>query len=260
MPNEVIEKYRDREISAVDVSVYACLCSLRREYDGVRVSQRRVASFARLTEKTVSASVERLYNCGLVLNVITDVVKRRKKYQTSIYHLKPLPSSGFFFVPRHVFNFSLSPKMFAIYAFLCKSNSFDYHGEPKSWNSYNDICDKLGFKRCQRSEVVKLIGGLAALGLIKKTVRRIKKAFVDNIYRVVGFAQIVLAAAVKRFKSKRKTPPHSSGTLFSYKLNHKHRPPHLHPSVVIIPYEKPKVNTFEQIFFEFENIFLSEGG
>jgi hypothetical protein len=37
---------------------------------------------------------------------------------------------------------------------------------------------------------VKLIGQLTELELIKKTVRTIKKVFVDNIYHVAGFMEV----------------------------------------------------------------------
>jgi hypothetical protein len=48
----------------------------------------------------------------------------------------------------------------------------------------------MGFNRGQRSEVMRLIGSLAELELIKKTVRKIKGVYVDNIYRVCGFENI----------------------------------------------------------------------
>jgi hypothetical protein len=65
MPNEVIELYRNRVVSAVDVAVYAALCSLRRDYDGVRLSQRKIAIICNINPKTVAASVQRLYSCRL---------------------------------------------------------------------------------------------------------------------------------------------------------------------------------------------------
>ncbi|MCL1831464.1 MAG: helix-turn-helix domain-containing protein [Oscillospiraceae bacterium] len=188
MPNEVIEKYRTREISSVDVAVYAALCSLRREYDGVCICQKQIATMCGLTEKTVSKSAERLYLCGLIINIIIEEVKRKKKYKTAVYHLKPLSDNGFFLCPRHIFlNTRITPKQFAMYFFMCRSQSPEYG---KSWNSYNDICDKLGYSRGQRSEVITLIGALVELGLVRKTVRRIKKVFVDNIYRICAFEPI----------------------------------------------------------------------
>jgi hypothetical protein len=185
MPNAVIEKYRTREISAVDVTVYAALCSLRRELDGVCVCQKRLAFMCGITAKTVSASVERLYSCGLIRNIIIEVVKQMKKYKTAIYQLKPLPESGFFFCPRTIFfQTCITPKMYAMYFFMCQTRHFEYE---KSWNSYNDICVKLGFGKNQRSEVISLIGKLVALELITKTVRHRRGVFVDNIYRVAEF-------------------------------------------------------------------------
>jgi predicted transcriptional regulator len=205
LPNEVIEKYRTREISAVDVTLFAALCSLRRYYNGVRASQRTIAVMCGNTKKTVAASVYRLYLAGLIADVITETVKHRKKYKMSIYVLKPLPVSGFFLVPRRIFGVSIPPKMFAMYLFMCRARSYEYG---KTWNSYNDISEKLGYGKNQRSEVVALIGGLVERGLIKKTVRRIKKVFVDNIYRIIDFENSVIKK--KRQSEKR---PADTGTL-----------------------------------------------
>ena len=182
LPNEVMEKYRNRAISAVDVAVYSALCSKRREYDGVRVSQKRIASMCGITEKTVSASVYRLYLCGLIKNVIIE--RNGMKYKTTVYQLESLPESGYFFVPRCIFRHTdISPKMFAVYIFLCCVQHNEYE---KSWNSYSDLCEKMGFNKGQRSEVIRLIGNLSERGLIKKTVRKVNGKYVDNIYRVAG--------------------------------------------------------------------------
>jgi predicted transcriptional regulator len=193
-PNEVIERYRTREISAIDVAVFAALCSLRREYNGVRVTQERLAFMCWITPKTVSASVHRLYKRGLIKNVIIETRQHWKKYKTTVYRLKDLPESGFFFVPRSIFlHTRITPKMYAVYFFMCKSRHSEYC---KSWNSYGDVCDKLGFGKCQRSEVMRLIGSLVERGLITKTVRRIKGVFVDNIYRVCGFDGVFAISGV----------------------------------------------------------------
>jgi len=201
LPNEVIDLYRLREISAVDVAVYSALCSLRREYDGVRVSQKRLAFMCGIkSEKTIAASVHRLYLCGLIKNVIIETVNHWKKYKTSIYCLKPLPDSGFFFVPRQIFRMTrITPKMFAVYFFLCCANHCEYG---KSWNSYGDLCVKMGFGKGQRSEVMRLIGELVERGLLKKTVRRIKGVYVDNIYRITGFDGIS-TCLLYRFKGNK---------------------------------------------------------
>jgi len=162
-----------------------------------------------VSEKTVSVSAYRLYQAGLIVSVVTETVKRKIKYKTSVYILKPLPKSGFFFVPRRIFRHTrVTAKMFAVYCFMCRALSAEYG---KSWNSYNDICAKLGFGKNQRSEVVKLIGELVEIGLIKKTVRRIKKVFADNIYRVVGYAE----AVTEKPKQKEKRPD-SNGTQSLY--------------------------------------------
>jgi len=182
LPNVVMEKYRCRDISAVDVAVYSALCSLRRDYDGVRESQKRIASMCGITEKTVSASVYRLYLCGLIKNVIIE--RNGMKYKTTVYHLESLPESGYFFVPRCIFRHTdISAKMFAVYIFLCCVQHNEYE---KSWNSYSDLCEKMGFNKGQRSEVIRLIGNLSERGLIKKTVRKVNGKYVDNIYRVAG--------------------------------------------------------------------------
>jgi predicted DNA-binding transcriptional regulator len=209
--NEVIEMYRCRDISAVDVTVYAVLCSFRREYDGVRVSQERIAHLSGIkSRKTISASVERLYRRGLIKNVIIETAKHWKKYKTSIYHLKQLPNSGYFFAPRHIFmQTCINPKMFALYFFMCRARSCEYE---KSWNSYNDICRRLGYGKNQRSEIVKIIGELTATGLLKKTVRRIKGVFVDNIYRVAVFIESAVSAV-----QKKKMRPSDTGTHLLHK-------------------------------------------
>lgn len=184
MPNELMELYQTRTISAVDVAVYAALCSLRRNCDGVRLSQRMIAITCNITPKTVAASVRRLYSCGLIANVITPTAKSAKKYETSVYQLKTLPDNDFFFAPRHILRQTdIKPKMFAVYFFLCCANHNEYG---KSWNSYNDLCLKTGFGKGQRSEMIKLIGSLVELGLIEKTVRKIDGVYVDNIYRISG--------------------------------------------------------------------------
>jgi predicted transcriptional regulator len=249
MPCEAIEKYRTREISAVDLYVYAALCNLRREYDGVRVSQKRLAFMTELTPKTISVSVTRLYNSGLLTGVYTmGVDKKKPRYIKGVYvyRLKPLPVSGYFFVPRHIFfRTNITPKMFAVYLFMCKA--FDHEYE-KSWNSYNDICVKLGFGKNQRSEIVKLIGELTALGLIKKKVRRIKKIFVDNIYRIIGFAEAVIE------KEKR---PVVAGTQFPYIANITASQPL--PTDIVPPFRENVKHFYEQLSIFSEKIFRSGG-
>jgi predicted transcriptional regulator len=194
LPNEVMELYRTRKISAVDVAVFAALFSLRREYDGVRVSQERLALMCGITPKTVSVSVHRLYLCGLIRNVITETQSHWKKYKTTVYWLKALTDSGYFFVPRVIFQHTrITPKMYAVYFFMCQSRHVEYG---KSWNSYGDICRKLGFGSSQRSEVMRLIGSHVERGLIKKTVRKIKGLYVDNIYRICGFEGVSATSGV----------------------------------------------------------------
>lgn len=187
LPDEVLQLYRNREISALDLRIYAYLCNLRREYNGVQVSQKRIAFICGVTAKTVSKSVERLHKSGLIQDIIIETQKCKIKYKTAIYRLKSLPSSGYFFCQRQVFSCRISHKEFAVYLFMCDAQSHEYG---KSWNSYNEICERLGFGKWGRSEVVKLIGRLVEIGLLTKTVHRVKKVFVDNIYRVVGFAAL----------------------------------------------------------------------
>jgi len=251
MPDEVIEKYSSREISAVDVKIYAALCSLRRGRDSVCVTQKRLALMCGISEKTTGVSVQRLYNSGLIPQIVTYSSGRAKpkyKKETYIYILKPLPKSGFFFCPRNVFYcYNLSSKMFSVYVFMCKSQSLEYE---KSWNSYNDICAKLGFGKCQRSEVMKLINALVALGLIKKTVRRIKKVFVDNIYRVVGFAEIT--AQTSKIIQK-ETRPAVNGTHFT-QWNFKGYEKALNSTLIIPPFRENVKPFYQQIniFYDFK--------
>lgn len=201
LPNTVIEMYASREISEVDIRVYAYLSSLSMRdfngYTGVKVTQRKIAARCEITENTVSASTSRLYKAGLIKIFAVEhssFKPKRKRHikETYIYNLQPLPESGFFFCPRNVFKYSMPHKMFAVYLFLCRSHDIEYG---MSWNSFNDICRKLGFGKNQRSEVVTLIDGLVELGLIKKTKRRFKKVYVDNIYRVLGLAEIAIKKA-----------------------------------------------------------------
>jgi len=231
MSDEVMRLYRKREISAVDVKVYAYLCSLRREYDGICVCQRQIAFMCGLSAKTVSTSAERLYSCGLIKNIIIETVKQKRKYKTAIYQLKPLPKSGFCFVTRNIFShYSLKPKMFATYLFMCNAQSHEYG---KSWNSYSDICEQLGFGKCQLSEVKRLVKSLVELGLIKKTVRKIKHVFVDNIYRVCGIMAITAKEnhpAANRVKFKKQNE-----NAFSIKI--------------IIPLFFQKVKRFRKFFY-----------
>jgi len=223
MPNEVIEKYRTREITAVNVAVYAALCSLRREYDGVRVSQKRLAAMCGVkSEKTVAKSVERLYNSGLIVNIITPVTDNVKKYETSIYQLKLLPDSGFFLAPRAIFIHTqilqtpITPKMFAIYLFMCRACSTEYM---KSWNSYNDIRENLGFCKGQKSEIMRLISRLVICGLLKKTVRQINGVFVDNIYRVTGYEEAITPCKAYKTHQKEKSPVGSRTQFKSFSHN-----------------------------------------
>lgn len=198
LPNTIIEMYASREISEVDIRVYAYLSSLSMRdfngYTGVKVTQKRIAARCEITENTVSASTNRLIKAGLIKIFAVEhggYKSKRKKYikETYIYNLQPLPESGFFFCSRNVFNCSMPHKMFTVYLFFCRSHNIEYG---MSWNSFNDICLKLGFGKNQRSEVIALIDGLVKRGLIKKTKRRVKKAYVDNIYRILGLAEIII--------------------------------------------------------------------
>jgi len=83
--------------------------------------------------------------------------------------------------------------------------------------------------------------------LIKKTVRRIKKVFVDNIYRVAGFAEAVIEKPKIRQKEKRSA---EIGTQFSFS-NEKAL---LSPTIVspfrenVKPFYK-QLNIFSEYFF-----------
>jgi len=220
--NAILMLYQNRTILATDVCVYSYLCSRRKNglFNGVRVSQEKIAFYCGLTRKTVAASIDRLMACGLITAVIHNIKKARKKYETSIYALKPLPKSGFILIPRFIFRFpiksiaqnTVTTKMFAIFVLMCKAQSFEYE---KSWNSYSDICEKLGFSENQRSEIIKLIGRMETVGLIKKTVRRIKGVFVDNIYRIVGFVE----AVIERKRKRRSGCLAATGTSFVFRAD-----------------------------------------
>jgi predicted transcriptional regulator len=237
MSDEILQLYRCREISAIDVRVYSYLCSLRIKYKGVQVSQRRIASICGITEKTVRKSVYRLFHSGLIERIIIETQKHKIKYKTSVYVLKPLPDSGFFFCSRFIFMNQISHKAFAAYLFMCDSHSFEYG---KSWNSYNDVCVQLGFGKNQRSEVVALIGELVMVGLVKKTIRKIKGIFVDNIYRVGEFDNI---SHKHRFKEKH---PVTSRVQFKKSFEKK-----ILTSVIIPPFAENVKPHYMQCRFDF---------
>jgi len=214
LSDEVLTLYQNRGISAVDAVVISYLYSARNIHTdiltgeksalyGVRVCQERIAFMCGITPKTVAASVSRLYDAGVIENVITERKKRSPKYKTSIYILKPLPVSdrnpagSYFFVPRSAFNHDLKPKEFVLVLDFCRQHSFEFG---KSWNSYNDICERLGFnKKNQRSEVARLVAGLVNRGIVGKKVRRVKKVFVDNIYSIANYAKEVAKKIVRNF-------------------------------------------------------------
>ena len=228
LTNEVIVMYQSREISASDARVFAALCSLRRELigiridgdkvtygglgrqaDGVKISQAYLAKMCGLTRKTISKSIDRLIDRGLIVGVCSESNRKRGYLKsTNVYILKPLPKRGFFLCPRTLFMHKLSNKQFAVMLFMYRARSFEYE---KSWNSYNDICRKLGFSENQRSEVVKIIGELVSMELIKKTVRKMKGVFVDNIYRVAGFATEVMRN-VRKNHTKENRPSRKGAT------------------------------------------------
>jgi predicted transcriptional regulator len=219
LSNEALELYRQRVINATDVVVFCYLSSLRRRYDGVRVSQKRIAAYCGISSlNTVSSSIQRLYNAGLIEEVVINTRKAIKKYETSIYILKPLLKSGFSFVPRSAFAAGLKAKEFVVFVFMCSAYNFEYG---KSWNSYNDICDRLGFSRNSRSEIVKIVGRLVETGLLTKKVRRIKNVYVDNIYRVANYLKEAARKIVSRkeWKERQTNPCKMSDEELEFYLN-----------------------------------------
>jgi len=246
LPNEAIELYASRTISAVDLTVYCYLHSLRREYDGVCVSRKQIAAACGLCENTATAAVNRLYNCGLILDIIIEETKEIKKYKTAVYRLKPLPSSnsgsGFCFVPRGIFTYrGISPKMFAVFFFMCMAQHLGYG---KSWNSYNNIRERLGFCENQLSEVKRLVNALAEVGVVAKTVRKIKQVFIKNIYRVRGFASFDTGT-----KTKKKAKENRSAANRARFKTIANKKTSISKSKVIIPRFFYNVKPFQQLFF-----------
>jgi hypothetical protein len=212
LTDEVLQLYRDRKIFAIDVKIFVYLCNLRRKHNGVCATQSRIAFVCGITEKTVAKSTERLYKCGLITGASELVDKSKPKYikPAYIYFLKPLPVSGFFFCPRSVFKGKMPHKSFAILMFMCNAHSFEYG---ISWNSYNDICEQLGFSvKSQRSEIISLIGGMEEHGILQKTVRKIRGGFADNIYCVTGFETAIVSKSRKSPKREKRSD--GSGTQF----------------------------------------------
>jgi predicted transcriptional regulator len=194
VPTAVFEAYKLRKISAVDLKILAYLYSLRREFSGVQVSRRRIGEICGVTEKTATASVERLYNADFVTSVVTMRKERHFRFETAVYGLKPI-AKGFFLFPRSIFRraVNLSAQTFAVLAFFCHATNFEFE---KSWNSYGDICRKLGYNhKNSRSRVMNSVKILTELGFVKKRRRKAvnlsgkspKNVFIDNIYRVSGY-------------------------------------------------------------------------
>ena len=244
MPNEAIEKFAARELSTYDVTIFSALCSLRRELKGIRiikgkavycgtgglsnavqVAQSMLARMTGIAPKTVREAISRLHAAGLIKGVIlTDEPKKKKAYMksTNIYILKPLPSSGFFFAPRNIFMHSrstyegsLKPRDFVMFYFMCYAQSNEYR---KSWNSYNDICKRLGYSKDERSKVVASVGKLVALGVINKKARKINGGNVDNIYRVFAIGVINNGNISKRDKRKVAPPRATNQKTFRNKV------------------------------------------
>ena len=235
LPNEALAFYKSRKILASDLRVFAYLSSLRCKSNTVKVTQQRIAENCGLTTKTVASCVDRLYVAGLIEDVITEEVRQKKKYKTSVYILKPLSNSGFFLCPRTLFTHEMPHKAFAVMLLMYRANS-PILG--KSWNSYNDICERLGFGENQRSEIVAIIKSLVNMGLLKKTVRKVKKVFVDNIYRVADLMKSMVE------KKTKENSPSDTGTISK---NQQTCDSTLISTIeVIIAYSKRKSKSFSQ--------------
>jgi hypothetical protein len=237
MPNECIELFAARKIRTTDVSVFAALCSQRHNFqgvcvnqfgkstygntrimcNGVQVAQSILANMAGVVSKTVQSSIERLCTVGLIIDVIPGEKPKKSAPHikpVNIYRLKPLSTSGFFFAPRSVFMHSrsvyegsLKTRDLTAFFFMCMAQSQEYG---KSWNSYNDICARLGYSKNQRSRVIKMIDKLVAVGTLNKKVRKINGKFADNIYRVSGIGQATNNGNAPKQRKRKVAPPRAT--------------------------------------------------
>jgi hypothetical protein len=212
LPNEIL----DGELNPREIAILSVLyCFSKRFYNAdeptaysVQVAQTTLAYYTGLSRNTVAKYTNSLYEKGFILDIIQDERPHEvKKYgQSSVYELKPLPESGFFFAPKDIFSFQLSPKLLAFYLRFCRDEDSI---ERLQWNSINDLWDKASnIFHVAKSVLISMIRELTKLNLITKTKRRPvnkngKWIWIDNVYRLVQFAA---GKIVKKMKNKKISP------------------------------------------------------
>jgi hypothetical protein len=107
----------------------------------------------------------------------------------------------------------MKPRDFAAYADYCHAQNYEYG---KSWNSYKNLCERLGFRADHvRSKVIAIVKKLTGSGLLDKKTRKIfvgkfrnrAQIFVKNLYAVAGFAREILRKIWKFGAFRRKNRP-----------------------------------------------------
>jgi predicted transcriptional regulator len=178
------------------VRVIAFLHSRKASHnEGVAISQEAIGEACGIkSPQTVRRCLDELKEHGLITweEEFGEHPKGRYYKPIHVYGLKKVPKRGYILIPRDVFLLMhkfTTKKDFVVYLFKLHAQ---WHEAGVSWNSYNDICDRIGCKKKnQRSRVMKCIKTLTNLGLSVKTKRQAstekgKLKYIDNIYRVIG--------------------------------------------------------------------------
>jgi predicted transcriptional regulator len=196
LPNEIL----DGNLTVRSIIILSYLYSL--PCNGkIKIRQSKIAQVCNLDIKTVRKHINILAEKGF----ITDIKKSHKhEFEVLTYTLKPLPESGYFFVPRAVFSRGLEPKLFTMYLLHCRAE------DVKSgihWNSYNDILAKASeIFRVARSVIISLIKKLADMKLIIKYNQKVKTcngkaSLVDNMYCVLKTVANKIKKSMKKITS-----------------------------------------------------------
>jgi DNA-binding MarR family transcriptional regulator len=190
MSNCIFDNDLNLNLSTLEVMTFAYLLSIYREHDGVCVSQKIIAQSVNLCVSTTRKCINNLSKKDLILEVFEGEKKQNQRFAGASIYVLPskswIDTSGYFLVPRKIFEYRLTPKEFAVYLFLWRAEDSKIG---LLWNSYNDFLKKFGlYFKLTRSEIIKIIKKLTELKLIKKTVRKAKTvhkkfSFIDNIYR-----------------------------------------------------------------------------
>jgi DNA-binding MarR family transcriptional regulator len=199
MPNDVLLG----EITPREIVILAYLYSRKTgNYDAVQVSQKVLGQVCGMDVKTVRKCVIKLVEKRFVKNVFVTKKLHSFKYEITVYELPKLPQNGYFFVQRMIFKYKISPKIFTLYLFMCKSKDSTLG---LSWNSYNDIKKKLGkVIKSTRYEVLCMVKTLTKCGLIKKSRKKGKTKngkwiFIDNVYRIIKLRVKYLKKSARYF-------------------------------------------------------------